>query len=191
MTNTISCWFGGCFIIKQKTILANQFIVILSLISGGCRVGTVGGVSLTLCSYERGLWFDHNEKHYQPAGFAMKLDIVIEHMILRIMKFWEPPKNPWKGDKPWFVIRSLMIGPFISLTFGKLEMYYGFKTFEVENLHRSPNRYGKWMHENEFPQQSDGAKVSLQPSVSLIGTRWKWNHSNSCLGMFCLFCESS
>ena len=148
-------------------------LILCLLLLGGCRAGTVGGMSMTLGSYERGLWFDHDEKHYQPGGFGMKLDIVAGHMILPIMKFWEPPKNPWKGDEPWFVIRSPMIGPFISLAAGEWGMYCGFKTFKVEDMHRSPDRYGKWMHENEFPEDPNGAKVYLQPSVSLRRTRWK------------------
>jgi hypothetical protein len=79
----------------------------------GCKTGSVGGLSPTPGSYERGPWFDHDVKEHQSDGFGMKLDIVAGQMIRPIPKFREKSNNPWKGDEPWFVIRSPMIGPFI------------------------------------------------------------------------------
>ena len=80
--------------------------------------------------------------------------------------------NPWKGDEPWFVIRCPIIGPYISLAIGDLGLYLGFKTFQVEDRHRSLERYGKWMKENEFPELNN-VNVYLQPSASIRRTRWK------------------
>lgn len=142
------------------------------LLLGGCRAGNVEGLSLTLGSYERGLWFDHDVRDYQPKGFGLKLDIVAGHMIRPVPKFWEKDTNPWKGDEPWFVIRCPMIGPYISLAAGKGGIYFGFKTFLVEDKHRSPERYGKWMREDEFPEPN-GVNVYLQPSATIRRTRWK------------------
>ncbi|MFH1718372.1 MAG: hypothetical protein ABIF19_13545 [Planctomycetota bacterium] len=147
-------------------------ILLSVLLLSGCKAGTVGGLSLTLGSYERGLWFDHDRREYQPRGFGLKFDIVAGHMIRPVPKFWEASNNPWKGAEPWFVIRSPMIGPFISVAAGDLGAYFGFKTFRVEDLHRSPGRYGKWMHENEFPEPN-GVNVFVQPSASIRRTRWK------------------
>ncbi|MBN2316694.1 MAG: hypothetical protein JXM79_22390 [Sedimentisphaerales bacterium] len=147
-------------------------LVPLVLLLGGCKAGTVGGVSLSLGSYERGLWFDHDQKERQAGGFGMKFDIVAGHMIRPVPKFWEPDSNPWKGDAPWFVIRCPMIGPFISVALGDLGFYFGFKTFRVEDKHRTPKRYGRWMREDEFAEPNDVA-VYLQPTATLRRTRWK------------------
>jgi hypothetical protein len=149
-----------------------RLILLLVLLLGGCKAGTVGGLSLTLGSYERGLWFDHDVKEYQAKGVGLKFDIVAGHMIRPIPKFWKAPTNPWKGDEPWFVIRCPMIGPYISLSVGNLGAYFGFKTFKVSDEHRSLGRYGKWMHENEFPDPN-AVNVYLQPSASIRRTRWK------------------
>jgi hypothetical protein len=147
-------------------------LILVVLLLGGCRAGTVEGLSLTLGSYERGLWFDHDVKNYQPKGVGLKFDIVAGHMIRPVPKFWEKDTNPWKGDEPWFVIRLPMVGPYISLGVGKMGAYFGFKTFKVEDKHRSVDRYAKWMHENEFPDPN-GVNVYLQPSASIRRTRWK------------------
>ena len=147
-------------------------ILFLVLLLGGCKAGTVEGLSLTLGSYERGLWFDHDQKKHQPKGVGLKFDIVAGQMIRPVPKFWEASNNPWQGDEPWFVIRSPMIGPYMSLAVGDLGAYCGFKTFRVENEHRSRDRYGRWMHESEFPEPND-VHVYLQPSASLRRTRWE------------------
>ena len=146
----------------------------------GCKAGAVEGLSLSLGSaagislrtYERGLWFDHNRKDQQPDGFGLKFDIVAGHMIRPVPKFWQAGSNPWRGGEPWFVLRCPMVGPYISLAAGNLGAYCGFKTFRVADQHRSSDRYGRWMHENEFPEPN-GAHVYLQPSASLRRTRWK------------------
>jgi hypothetical protein len=65
-----------------------------------------------------------------------------------------------------------MIGPYISLAVGDLGLYLGFKTFQVEKRHRSPERYGKWMKEYEFPEPNE-VNVYLQPSASIRRTREK------------------
>ncbi|MBN2182010.1 MAG: hypothetical protein JW715_08850 [Sedimentisphaerales bacterium] len=138
----------------------------------GCSTGSVEGLSFTLGSYERGLWFDHDTKDFQSSGFGMKLDVVAGQIIRPVPKFWEENSNPWKGDEPWFVIRSPMIGPFLSLAVGDLGMYIGFKTFEVRDEHRSLDRYGRWMREREFPDPN-AVNVYLQPSATMRRTRWK------------------
>ena len=150
-----------------------RFILVpLVLLLGGCKAGTVAGVSLSLGSYERGLWFDHDQKEHQAEGFGLKCDLVAGQMIRPVAKFWEPDNNPWKGDEPWFVIRCPMIGPFISLAIGDLGFYFGFKTFRVEDRHRAPERYGRWMRKEEFAEPNEVA-VYLQPTATLRRTRWK------------------
>lgn len=147
-------------------------ILLLVPAVAGCQAGRVGGISLSLGSYERGLWFDHDRRQYQPDGFGVKFDIVAGQMIRPVPKFWEPGNNPWQGGKPWFVLRMPMIGPFLSVSFGEMGAYVGFKTFKVDQYHRSVDRYGRWMREDEFPEPND-IRVYLQPSLTIRRTRWK------------------
>jgi len=165
---------------RRLTLLLVLFVTACGGLLTGCKTGAVEGLSLSLGSakgvslraYERGLWFDHERKELQPEGFGLKFDIVAGQMIRPVPKFWQAGSSPWRGDEPWFVIRCPMVGPYISVAAGNLGAYCGFKTFRVADEHRSSDKYGKWMHESEFPQ-SDGVHVYLQPSASLRRTRWK------------------
>ncbi len=142
------------------------------VLAAGCQEGTVGGVTLSLGSYERGLWFDHDRRQYQPAGFGLRFDIVAGKMIRPVPKFWERGNNPWQGGEPWFVLRAPMVGPFLSLAIGQFGAYFGFKTFSVDQSHRSSERYGRWMREEEFPEPNE-VYVYLQPSLTIRRIRWK------------------
>ena len=124
-------------------------------------------------SFERSLWFDHDIREYQPHGWGVKFDIVAGHMIRPVPKFWARDSNPWKGGEPWFVIRAPLIGPYVGITAGKIGVYGGLKTFQVEDRHRTLDRYGKWMREKEFPSDPDGTMTYLQLSGSIRRTRWK------------------
>lgn len=62
------------------------FLLIILLLTGS-KTGSVGGLSLSLGSHERGLWFDHDIKEQQSAGFGMKFDIVAGQMIRPVPKY--------------------------------------------------------------------------------------------------------
>jgi len=153
---------------KQYLVL---LVVPLCLLGSGCR-GQVDGVSASIGSYERGLWFDQDPRSYDSNGWGLKIDWVIGHMIRPVPKYWEPGNNPWKGGEPWFVIRAPMMGPFVSVSLGEVGAYLGFKTFVVEERHRSLERYGGWMLDEEFPE-ADEEMVYLQPSATVRRTRWE------------------
>ena len=155
--------------LDMRRIYLLVFVVILT----GCKTGSVGGLSMTLGSYERGLWFDHDRREYQPGGFGLKFDIVAGHMIRPVPKFWLKDQNVWKGDEPWFVIRVPLIGPYAGIACGRIGVYGGLKTFQVEDRHRSPERYGRWMRDEEFPSDPNGTMTYLQLSGSIRRTRWK------------------
>jgi hypothetical protein len=146
--------------------------ILLLLAAAGCQKGTVAGLSLSLGSYERGLWYDHDDAQYHPGGFGLKFDIVAGEMIRPVPKFWESGSNPWKGDEPWFVIQGPMIGPFLSLSLGEFGMYIGFKTFQVGQGERSPEKYGRWMRQEDFPEPND-VYTYVQPSFTIRRTRWR------------------
>lgn len=133
----------------------------------------VGGISLTLGSYEPGLWFDHDEEKYQEKGWGVRFHIVWGKMIRPVPKFWQPGNNPWKGGEPWFVIRiPFMVGPFLSICLLNFGLYIGFKTFGVTERLNTPERYGNWMRPDEFGPIDDEARY-LQFSFTIRRTRWK------------------
>jgi hypothetical protein len=138
---------------------------------------TVYGISLSLGSFERGLWFDHDRRDYQPEGWGIRLHIAVGKLIRPVPKFWYSKKqnrykhnNPWKGDEPWFVIRlPIIIGPFISIALGRFGAYLGCKTFLVTEAHLGPDRYGKWLTEDERRVPGE----YLQLTATTRRTRWK------------------
>jgi hypothetical protein len=148
-----------------------DMLLLLLPILAGCQEGRVAGVSMSLGAYERGLWFDHDQRQYRPHGWGLKFDLVAGKMIRPIPRSSRPEDNPWQGGVPWAVLRAPMAGPFLSIALGPLGMYVGFKTFEVDQYHRSPDRYGRWMRDYEFPDPND-RHVYLQPSFTLRRTRW-------------------
>lgn len=122
---------------------------------------------------EKGLWYDHDEQEYDVRGWGIVFKFWIGKMIRPIPKFWIKDSNPWQGDDPWFVIRCpWIIAPFISIALGRVGIYLGFKTFEVKDKHRSLDRYGKWMREEEFGTDRNPAEY-LTSSISIRSTRWK------------------
>ncbi len=151
----------------------NLLLAILLLFVSGCQLGQVEGVSASLGSFERGLWYDHDRREYHESGWGLKFDIVAGHMIRPVPKFWLKDQNPWHGDEPWFVLRLPMIFPYIGIAAGPTGFYAGTKTFEVKEYHRYPDRYGRWMKESEFPADPNGIMTYLQLSGSIRRTRWK------------------
>jgi len=134
----------------------------------------VYGTSLSLSSFERGLWFDSDKRVYQPEGWGIRFNIVCGKMIRPVPKFWVKDTNPWKGDEPWFVIRiPFFIGPFLGVALGKFGFYIGFKTFKVTyREHSVPERYGKWMRPGEYGTEAEPATY-LQLSATMRRTRWR------------------
>jgi len=158
---------------NNTIVLWPVVIVVLLICSLGCQFGKVEGISTSLGAFERGLWYDHDRREYHENGWGLKFDIVTGHMIRPVPKFWKKDQNPWKGDEPWFVFRVPMISPYVGIAMFGSGVYAGCKTFEVKDYHRSPDRYGKWMREGEFPSDPNGVKTYLQLSGSVRRTRWK------------------
>ena len=138
----------------------------------GCH-GQVEGIGLSAGKGEDCLWNDHDIREYDKAGFGVVFRIDCGHVIRPVPKFWLKNQNPWHGDEPWIVLRFPVIAPFVSVSLGEWGAYLGFKTFTVEEeRHRSPERYGRWMREGEFPKDG-GKKKYLTPSGTLRRTRWR------------------
>lgn len=133
----------------------------------------VYGISFSFSSMERGLWFDHDERCYQPEGWGIRFHIVAGKMIRPVPRFWIPGSNPWRGDEPWFVIRApFLVAPFLSIALGPLGFYIGCKTFLCTTMHNSLLRYGKWLRLEEQGTDENPAEY-LQPSATMRMTRWK------------------
>lgn len=129
-------------------------------------------LEVTVSKAERGLWYDHDERTYDRKGWGIVLKIWSGKMIRPVPKFWIKGNNPWKGDEPWFVIRTWMIAPFLSIAVWNFGLYFGCKMFDVIDKHRSDERYGKWMREDEFGTDEDPAEY-LQLTATVRRTRWK------------------
>lgn len=130
-------------------------------------------LELSVSKAEKGLWYDHDEKTYDKKGWGLVFKVWAGKMIRPVSKFWIKDSNSWKGDEPWFVIRiPFVIVPFVSISVWNFGVYFGFKVFEVKNKHRSDDRYGKWMREDEFGTDENPAEY-VQLTASVRRTRWK------------------
>ncbi len=144
------------------------------------------GISASIGSFERGLWFDSDEKKYQPGGWGIRFHIAFGKMIRPIacyykLAYWkwlltknhDDSFNPWKGGQYWFIFRFPIIGPFVAVALGKFGFYIGCKTFEIWHpKHTSNDRYGRWLKENEAGTEEEPAEY-LQLTMSFRRTRWK------------------
>lgn len=143
----------------------------LCTLLAGCSREKIHGISLSLGQYERGLWYDHDEREYHPHGFGLKLDLVAGNM-LRPLKNPLDGENPWKGGDDLGVLRGPIAGPFLSIALGPYGLYAGFKAFEVTASHGGDDRYGRWIHDDEVPPEGR-TYLYLCPSATIRRTRWK------------------
>jgi len=154
---------------KRFCLLILAAVIVLS--AAGCSREKVRGVSLSLGKFERGLWFDHDERLYQPHGFGVKLDLLGGYM-LRPLKNPFGSGNPWKGGDALGVLRGPMAGPFLSIAMGEFGIYLGLKTYEVTAAHGGHDRYGRWIHDDEVPPEGE-TYLYLCPTATIRRTRWK------------------
>ena len=145
--------------------------LLLVLLLAGCSRQHVCGVSFSLGSYERGLWYDHDEKQYHPGGIGIKLDLVGGN-VLRPLKIPFSTQNPWRGGDNAGVLRFPFVGPFLSVAIGPYGLYLGLKTYEVTTAHGGDDRYGKWIKSKEVPPEGK-TYIYLCPSATIRRTRWK------------------
>jgi len=128
----------------------------------------VYGISLSISSLERSLWFDHDEKRYQPEGWGVKFHLMLGRLIRPVPRLWKP-YNKWNTwIDPWFVIRiPVFILPFISVALGPVGFYFGGKVF----LCKSENKYDNWLKPEEKGTNIDPAEY-MTLSATIRTTRW-------------------
>ena len=147
-----------------------SFVFLALFVCGCSAIPKVGGIDLHLGTHEHGLWYDSDEREYNPNGFGIKLSVLYGKLVDPYSKLGE---NPWKGDKPVFVLRSpFIIFPYISVALGEYGFYLGVKPYKVyEPYHTSPERYGLWW-KDEVGTEADPAEF-LTFTASMRTTRWK------------------
>ena len=114
----------------------------------------VCGCSASIGTYERGLWFDHDERGDRESGAGIKVDLVCGEMVR--------PFGGW--DDPYFVLRFPFCGPFVSVAAGELGAYVGFKSFK-----NYKDRYS-WLPTDA---DRDDPDILFTPSATMRRTRKK------------------
>lgn len=125
---------------------------------------------LVLSKAEDGLWYDHDERSYDPKGWGIALRFFAGHVVRPYTrpKFWFKTGIPskWNSFHPTFhgVIKFwLPIAPFLSISLGRFGFYIGFKIFSLE-----PLKYVPMVGPNEV---YDGSSA-LTPSITTRRSRW-------------------
>lgn len=101
------------------------------------------GVQFILSSYERGLWWDDDERptyaHIKNKGWGIKIGLYWGLTFFTWGKFWKHPlKDIWKclldcEKNPLpetFILKFWIIGPYLSVCIGKYGFYIGLKPRE-------------------------------------------------------------
>ncbi|MHC4478238.1 MAG: hypothetical protein ACYTEL_21580 [Planctomycetota bacterium] len=161
------CESGFCLFRGPLSCLAG-----LLLFLSGCQGHEVHGFSLSLGSFERGLWHDSDKRNLDKSpSWGIKADLTLGQWLRPIGT--ADGNSPWRGGEAAFVLRSPVPLPGIYLGghLGDLGFYVGTKSYEATDRHRH-GRYEKWMREEEFGTDAKPA-VYLCPSASIRTTRWK------------------
>ena len=121
---------------------------------------------------EKNLWYDHDQKKYDPKGFGVFFSIRGGRLLQPMPKFWkwgfwgtDKQYNGWENEF-WFVLNvPFFVFPFLSISIGPYGLYAGVKPY---SLHRP--RYYKWLPNwEELPKDA----MALCISTTMRRTRWK------------------
>lgn len=125
---------------------------------------------IVISKAEKGLWWDHDEREYQPSGWGVMFKIFAGPMVRPVTKprYWfrETPSK-WNEFNPEYhlLLRiPFFIGPFISIAVGQYGIYAGFKVFDLEN----PKYKQMVGAEHVYP-----GSQAITPSITTRSTRWK------------------
>lgn len=128
-------------------------------------------LQLVLSQAEKGLWWDHDERMYQPHGWGIMIKLFCGPVVRPYTRprFWFKTGIPSKWnefDPQWHgLIRFYMpLAPFLSIALGPVGIYLGFKVFDLES-----EKYRRMVGSASVFQGSQ----ALTPSVTTRTTRWK------------------
>lgn len=120
---------------------------------------------------EKGLWWDHDERAYQPNGWGFAFKLFAGPVVRPITKpqYWFTQNIPskWNEFDPqwhWLLKIPFFVGPFVSIAFGEYGLYIGFKVFDLESA-----KYKKMVGADQVFTGSQ----ALTPSITTRTTRWK------------------
>lgn len=119
---------------------------------------------------EDGLWYDHDERAYDPKGFGIALRFFAGDVVRPYTKpkYWfDDVPNKWNNFDPEYhgVLKFwLPVAPFLSVALGPWGFYIGFKIFSLE-----PTKYIPMVGEANVHLGSQ----ALTPSATTRSTRWK------------------
>ena len=122
-------------------------------------------IQLVVSSAERGLWYDHDEREYDPRGWGICIKLFAGPMLRPIVKprYWfKPVPSQWNQFDPKYHMRlylPFIVAPFISVAVGRWGLYFGFKIWDSEN--------------EKYRPMTEEKREWLAPSISTRSTRWK------------------
>lgn len=124
-------------------------------------------LEVTLAKAERGLWFDHDERGYDPRGWGICIKL-FSGPVLRPMtrprywfsRDWVPSKwNSFDPEYHWLLKWPMPVAPFVSIALGPWGVYFGFKVWDSSNP--------------KYRAMTPEVREWLAPSISTRSTRWK------------------
>lgn len=92
----------------------------------------IGGIGLKIGTWPGGLWYDWSDNQYlKYPGWGLILAIKWGPAEISCPKFWSKTWDSQHYPSPdniWFkFIMPFMVGPFMSLSLGRVGIYLGFK----------------------------------------------------------------
>ena len=116
-------------------------------------------LQVVISKAERGLWYDSNERVYDPNSWSIMFKVYAGKFARPIAKPFSG-ENPWSG-KAWFTLRlPFMILPFLSIAYKKFGFYVGGKIFYVDK-------------DEPWARLDEHDKLRLTISMTIRRTRWK------------------
>lgn len=122
-------------------------------------------IQLVVSSAERGLWYDHDEREYDPRGWGICIKLFAGPMLRPIVKprYWfKSVPSQWNQFDPKYHMRlylPFIVAPFVSVAVGRWGLYFGFKIWDSEN--------------QKYRPMTEESREWLAPSLSTRSTRWK------------------
>lgn len=128
-------------------------------------------LQLVVSTAEKGLWWDHDQRDYDPKGWGVAIKLFAGPVVRPMTKprYWFKANVPskWNEFDPEYhrlLNVPFFIGPFLSVAVGPYGFYVGFKVFDLESA-----KYRQMVGADEVYPGSQ----ALTPSATTRTTRWR------------------
>lgn len=128
-------------------------------------------MQLVVSTAEKGLWWDHDQRDYDPKGWGVAIKLFAGPIVRPMTKpqYWfkEDVPSKWNEFDPayhWLLKIPFFVGPFVSVAIGRFGFYAGFKVFDLESA-----KYRRMVGDSDVYPGSQ----ALTPSVTTRTSRWK------------------